>query len=603
LSSPPHSPLVSREPAMGEQRLYLRKKVPMPLPVELLPGKEVWLNDLGEGGLGVSGSSRLELGTSTFFSFQFPDPNSVIEAAGVVAWCDLAGRAGVRFTRIKPDSSAVLKRWLKTEPVSGSTASPTASNSAAAVQPPRGRHETADLREEILAANLDTRAALDVLADRLVRLTRAAGAAIAWSDADNVICQASSGNAPSVGTKLDADSSITGECYRTGNIVSISYSEKDLRLDAELCRELDLRSLLIVPVTTRDEVIGVVEVFSPVAGNFDGGDILLLGSVAEIIAELYNQQHTPTPAVTVAFDIPIREHSEDASEQEISSIELGFETEPAQARTQVLDNGAAQQPPSPDDSAPQDAAADSSNSSIGKSRLYLLGIALLITAGMGLGDYFDWHFGRSWITSQLSVHAAVPASTPAIAEPSSSAVVPQEELPSAELQATTPTQTSSLAKPIVARKSELPLQPLDANLVKGETSRLAEAEPEPTPPAIRVLRSFDLPITPSYPRLAKSVATKPDQHVSPTQLIPAKLIHRVEPNFPEFARTGGIAGPILLSAIIGKDGRLKNIRLVSGNNALALEAFRAMREWRYKPYLLDGKPIEAETRIVIDFHR
>jgi TonB family protein len=602
LSSPPHSPLVSREPAMGEQRLFLRKKVSMPLPVELLPGKEVWLSDLGEGGLGVSGSSRLELGTSTFFSFQFPDPNSVIEAAGVVAWCDLAGRAGVRFTRIKPDSSAVLKRWLKSGPVSSAATAPLESSSTAAVQPARGGHETADLREEILAANLDRKAALDVLVDRLVRLTRAAGAAIAWSDADNVICQASSGHAPSVGTKLDAYSSITGECYRSGNIVSISDAEKDARLDAELCRELDLRSLLIVPVTTGNEVIGVVEVFSPVAGNFDGGDILLLDSVAEIIAELYNQQHAPTPAVKVAFDIPISRQLEDAaSEQNVGPVELQLETEPAHARTEVLEDGAARQPATPDESDPHHAANDPSSPSAGKARRYLLGIALLIAGAMGLGDYLDWHFARSWITSQRSVHATVLASTPAIAAPSSSAVIPQEELTSVELAATTPTQTSSVAKAITPTKSELPLQRLDANLVKGETSRLAQVEPEPTAPAIRVLRSFDLPITPSYPQLAKG--TKPDQHVSPTQLTPAKLIHRVDPNFPDFARSAAIAGPILLSATIGKDGRLKNIRLVSGNNALALEAFRAMREWRYKPYLLDGKPIEAETRIVIDFHR
>jgi protein TonB len=42
---------------------------------------------------------------------------------------------------------------------------------------------------------------------------------------------------------------------------------------------------------------------------------------------------------------------------------------------------------------------------------------------------------------------------------------------------------------------------------------------------------------------------------------------------------------------------------MSGNRALATEAFRALREWRYRPYLLDGKPIEAETHIVMNFHR
>src|SRR4029077_12068940 len=80
-----------------------------------------------EGGLSVSGSSRLELGTTTFLDFQFPDPNSVIEAAGVMAWCDNFGRVGGRFTRIKPDSTAALKRWLKSDQASppDQTAEPT----------------------------------------------------------------------------------------------------------------------------------------------------------------------------------------------------------------------------------------------------------------------------------------------------------------------------------------------------------------------------------------------------------------------------------------------------------------------------------------------
>jgi TonB family protein len=541
LSSPPHSTLVSREPPMGEQRLFLRKKVPMPLPVELLPGKEVWLHDVGEGGLGVSGSSRLELGTSTFFTFEFPDANSVIEAAGVVAWCDLGGRAGVRFTRIKPDSSAVLKRWLKRDAseVSNSSAGSLDRSSSAAVQPPRGGHEAADLLQEIIASNLDPQAALDMLADRLVRLTRAAGAAIAWSDGsrgNDVICQASSGNSPAVGTQLDVGSSITGECYRTGNIVSVPDAQKDTRLDVELCRELDLRSLLIVPVTTGNEVIGVVEVFSPVAGNFDGGDILLLGSVAEIIAEVYNQQRAPTPAVKVAFDIPITEQTEDAPPaQNARVVEIEVDTEPAHPRTEVLDSSDARRSSTSDHSTPEDFAGDAVGSPNGRSRRYLLGIALLITGGIGLGDYLDWHFVPSWMTREKSVHATVPAGPPVA-------------------------KTSSMAKPVIASNSDIQFRPLVADAV-----------------------------------------AKADHRVSP-QLTPAKLIRRVEPNVPDFARDAGIAGPILLSATIGTDGRLKNIKLVSGNGALALEAFRAMREWRYEPYLLDGKPIEANTRIVINFH-
>jgi protein TonB len=85
------------------------------------------------------------------------------------------------------------------------------------------------------------------------------------------------------------------------------------------------------------------------------------------------------------------------------------------------------------------------------------------------------------------------------------------------------------------------------------------------------------------------------------QLTPAKLLHRVDPVVPDFAKEEGIDGTVLLSAVIGTDGKLKDVKFVSGDRALAIEAFRAVRDWRYRPYMLNGKPIEAETRIVMNF--
>ena len=269
---------------MGEQRLFLRKKVQTPLPIELLPGKEVWLDDLGEGGLSVSGSSPVELGTSTFFSFQFPDANSVIEAAGVVAWCGDSGRVGIRFTRIKPDSTAALKRWLNADlPALASSVEGSTEN--AYRQSTSRRFDIAEIRAEVLASGLAGDAILQFLADRIVLLTRAAGAAIALRDGNAVICRASSGTAPDAGTKLYPDTTLSGECYRTGNIINVADAENDSRINAQLQRELEFRSLLIVPIVSYDEVVGIAEAFSPFPGNFEGGDILLLSSIAELIAE------------------------------------------------------------------------------------------------------------------------------------------------------------------------------------------------------------------------------------------------------------------------------------------------------------------------------
>ena len=272
---------------MEDQRLFLRKKVQTPLPIELLPGKEVWLDDLGEGGLSVSGCSPLEVGTTTFFRFQFPDANSVIEASGVVAWCGDSGRVGIRFTRMKPDSSAALRRWLKSDLPAFVNAPENSADAPIEVKPHRDRFDIKELTAEIDAAGLGDDAAFQLIAERMLHLTRASGAAIALHAGDDVVCRASSGNAPAVGTKLDVGGTLTGECYRSGNIVTVANIENEPRVDGELCRQINCLSLLIIPVFSGGGIIGIAEVFSPVPGNFEGGDVLLLSSITELIAEIY----------------------------------------------------------------------------------------------------------------------------------------------------------------------------------------------------------------------------------------------------------------------------------------------------------------------------
>lgn len=269
---------------MAEQRLFLRKKVQTPLPIELLPGKEVWLDDLGEGGLSVSGSSPIEPGTATFFNFQFPDANSVIEAAGVVAWCGDSGRVGIRFTRIRPDSTAALRRWLNAD-LSALANSLAGSAGNTQRQSTTRRFDIGEIRAEIVASGLTGDATLQFLCDRTVLLTRASGTAIALREGQALVCRATSGIAPKIGSKIYPDATLSGECFRTGNIINVADAERDARIDTRLQRELEFRSLLIVPVILSDEVIGIAEAFSPFAGNFEGGDILLLSSIAELIAE------------------------------------------------------------------------------------------------------------------------------------------------------------------------------------------------------------------------------------------------------------------------------------------------------------------------------
>jgi TonB family protein len=79
------------------------------------------------------------------------------------------------------------------------------------------------------------------------------------------------------------------------------------------------------------------------------------------------------------------------------------------------------------------------------------------------------------------------------------------------------------------------------------------------------------------------------------------LIHRVNPVYPPDARHARIQGTVVMRAVIGKDGHLQELHILTGDATLAKAATDAVQQWRYKPYVLNGEPVEIETQITINF--
>jgi periplasmic protein TonB len=79
------------------------------------------------------------------------------------------------------------------------------------------------------------------------------------------------------------------------------------------------------------------------------------------------------------------------------------------------------------------------------------------------------------------------------------------------------------------------------------------------------------------------------------------LIRKIQPAYPPLARQARIQGSVLLQAEISKDGTIQNLRLISGHPMLAPAAIEAVKQWRYKPYILNGEPVEVETQITVNF--
>ncbi len=78
-------------------------------------------------------------------------------------------------------------------------------------------------------------------------------------------------------------------------------------------------------------------------------------------------------------------------------------------------------------------------------------------------------------------------------------------------------------------------------------------------------------------------------------------IYAVQPEYPITAKNAHITGTVVLKAIIGKDGNLKDLKVIQGPDALQHSALDAVRQWRYKPYLLNGNPVEVDTTINVIF--
>jgi protein TonB len=98
---------------------------------------------------------------------------------------------------------------------------------------------------------------------------------------------------------------------------------------------------------------------------------------------------------------------------------------------------------------------------------------------------------------------------------------------------------------------------------------------------------------------SSSASKAPKQLTVPAGTMAGNLLTKAVPVYPPAAKKAKIQGTVVLSVIIGDDGNVKNIQVLSGPNELQQSSIDAVRQWTYKPYLLNGDPIEVKTTINI----
>jgi protein TonB len=99
------------------------------------------------------------------------------------------------------------------------------------------------------------------------------------------------------------------------------------------------------------------------------------------------------------------------------------------------------------------------------------------------------------------------------------------------------------------------------------------------------------------------VPKRPDGPVRMSRMDPGMLINRVVPEYPTIAVHSGIQGEVKLHAIIARDGTIQSLSVISGHPMLIRAAMDAVQQWKYRPYVLNGEPVEVDTYITVNFKK
>lgn len=151
-----------------------------------------------------------------------------------------------------------------------------------------------------------------------------------------------------------------------------------------------------------------------------------------------------------------------------------------------------------------------------------------------------------------------------------------------------------------ATMSVVPVSQNSNQIHYGKSQSLtADAIPNPNYPTASG-NDPDLGLCTECDRVVQAPAQKP---FPVSHLSEAQLIHRVEPVYPRMAVLTGIQGEVKLHAIIAKDGTIQSLSVTTGHPMLAQAALDAVRQWRYRPYILNGAPVEVETFITVNFRK
>jgi TonB family protein len=476
---------------------------------------------------------------------------------------------------------------------------------------------------------------LNEIVEQACLATSATGAAIVLVRDGELMCRASSGvNAPELGAPLGSESGLTAECLKTRQVQRCDDAQTDPRADAEASRSLGVRSVMILPLLRKDELAGVLEVFSSRPGAFGDRDELTLEALAQRILKNLERASEPLPLVTETASL--------SSDAAAGVVAQNLRAEPVAPTTQAepenLRAGSAKS---------LWEEADVLREIAGRSARprfdfvgLALGVAVLVCAvllGTLMGVRMGWR--RSTATRAQATRSASGASLHernsaqrTVAENTAAQNMPAQNMPAQNMPAqngvaqaggepgrnagsasassgagngdTAESEKKSTSAPQGTRAAGLKesFPPAGSLVVYEKGKEIFRLPPtvEGEGAGTRTSESGTQNAVPGEVQRASAVEPAGIVKLDP-EVAEGSLVHRVEPDYPEEARKQGIQGAVVLEVQIGRDGAIQDVKVVSGQLLLANAAIAAVKQWRIRPHMVQGQPVEMQTTITLNF--
>ncbi|MGB7758459.1 MAG: energy transducer TonB, partial [Bryobacteraceae bacterium] len=183
---------------------------------------------------------------------------------------------------------------------------------------------------------------------------------------------------------------------------------------------------------------------------------------------------------------------------------------------------------------------------------------------------------------------------------------PAAAQPGAPANTTTPAEATptTLATPAKPAPKAFDTGSLAQRLHPANATEIADAGlgAAPAQPAgVSVNPSLNVPFGSAPAPVAPAPPSAKKTTLSGGKVASAQLLYRKDPEYPTAARQMNARGNVVLEATIGTDGRVVGVKVISGHPLLVQAAKTAVMQWRYRPTLLDGQPVENTTQITLTF--